>query len=30
LLDSNSSRILRRGRVALRPLSLRLCVVSIG
>src|SRR5207237_10166134 len=25
LLDSNSSRILRRGSVALRPLSFRLC-----
>src|SRR5256885_16489969 len=26
LLDSNSSRILRRGSVALRPLSFRLCI----
>src|SRR5687767_14106840 len=30
LLASNSSRILRRGSVALRPLSFRLCAVSIG
>src|SRR5713101_724059 len=30
LLDSNSSRILRRGSVALRPLSFRLCTVLIG
>src|SRR6267143_7066532 len=30
LLDSNSSRILRRGSVALRPLSFRLCSVLIG
>src|SRR5258706_4340478 len=29
LLASNSSRILRRGSVALRPLSLRLCTVLI-
>src|SRR5688572_23392774 len=30
LLDSKSSRILRRGSVALSPLSLRLCTVLIG
>src|SRR5437762_12257400 len=30
LLDSNSSRILRRGSVALRPLSLRLWTALIG
>src|SRR5688572_7021295 len=30
LLASNSSRILRRGSVALRPESLRLCTVLIG
>src|SRR3954462_407117 len=30
LLASNSSRILRRGSVALRPISFRLCTVLIG
>src|SRR5688572_8398880 len=30
LLASNSSRILRRGSVALRPMSFRLCTVLIG